>query len=84
MKHILIFLAFLMTIGTQVSAKGVKREASIDILSKGQILVTRINEDGWGEYHVIYRGEFYWCKSNWFINGAQSWVRCVDGESKDE
>ena len=81
LKHVLIFLAFLMTIGTQVSAKVVGREASIDILSKGQILVTYVEEDR-AKYHVIYKGDFYWCVS-WEYDGRAK-VGCVDNNPKDE
>ena len=73
--HFLV-LAFLMTIGTQVSAKSVGREASIDILSKGQILVTRTNEYDGAEYHVIYKNEFYWCTS--FLIDREAKVYCYD------
>ena len=81
--HFLV-LAFLMTIGTQVSAKSVGREASIDILSKGQILVTHINKHGEAEYHVIYKNEFYWCFSYEVRSDLKAKVHCVDGKSRDE
>ena len=75
-------LAFLMTVGTQGSAKGVGREASIDILSKGQILVTNVKENGWAYYHVIYKGDFFVCTSYQYDGRAK--VGCVDGKSIDE
>ena len=78
-----IVLAFLMTVGSQGSAKGVGREASIDILSKGQILVTNV-ANRTAEYHVIYKGEFYYCKS-WDDNAEyRANLRCVDNNPKDE
>ena len=78
----LMVLALLMTIGTQGSAKGVGREASINILSKGQIFVTHVKENGWAEYHVIYKGDFYWCTS-WEYHGRAK-VGCVDNNPRDE
>ena len=77
-----VVLSLLMTIGTQGSAKGVGREASINILSKGQILVTHIKENGSAEYHVIYKGDFYWCTS-WGYDGRAT-LGCLDTNPRDE
>ena len=76
-------LAFLMTVGTQGSADIVKYEYAIDILSKGQILATNV-VNRTAEYHVIYKGEFYYCKS-WDDNAEyRANLRCVDNNPKDE